>query len=443
MGRADDVTAVVEVAGRDPGGVDRRGRRRRQDAASRCGPGSELLSDFADGVWWCELAGVRDPDAVPEAVAAALGYAPSQGVVDGRRVLPSSSGTSICCWCSTTASTSSARSAAFVRAMGESAPQLSVLATSREALGIHGERTYPLPALELPVDASPFAVEASEAGALFVARARDVRGSFAVTDENSAAIAELCARLDGNALAIELAAARTTMMSPAEILARLDQRFRLLKRVAATPRNATRRSTPRSTGPTRSSIRKSRRCCSGCRCSWADFDLAAATAVAGGAGLDEFDAVDRLGSLVAKSLVERSETEGVSRYRLLETIRQYAAERLGTRATRRGRVTHTRRTTPQAGASASPCSRRARDFEALELLRLDTPNLAAGLRWLIESGRVADVLGFFDDAGAFDTGMCPFVLLDELGRVADEALRAPGTSHMRGYVAALALLRHA
>ena len=79
-----------------------------------------------------------------------------------------------------------------------------------------------------PLDTSPFAVEESEAGALFATRAARPVPSFAVTDENAAAIAELCARLDGNALAIELAAARTTMMSPSEILARLDQRFRLL-----------------------------------------------------------------------------------------------------------------------------------------------------------------------------------------------------------------------
>ncbi|HEX4531277.1 MAG TPA: BTAD domain-containing putative transcriptional regulator, partial [Acidimicrobiia bacterium] len=227
VGRVDDVTAVVKALAEaravsivGTGGV---GKTR---LALRVG--LQLLPAFADGVWWCELAGVRDPDAVPEAVAAALGYAPSQGVslADGlagffrhkqlllvldncEHLLGAAAG--------------------FARAMGEAAPQLSVLATSREALGLDGERTYPLPALELPADASPFEVEASEAGALFTARARDARGSFAVTDENAAAIAELCAHLDGNALAIELAAARTAMRSPSEILARLDQRFRLLK----------------------------------------------------------------------------------------------------------------------------------------------------------------------------------------------------------------------
>ena len=191
VGRADDVTAVVKTFAEarvvSIVGVGGAGKTR---LALRVG--SELRSEYDDGVWWCELAGVRDADAVPEAIAAALGYAPSQGasMMDGLRgffrhkelllVLDN---------CEHLLRAVGA----FVRTLCEAAPQLSVLATSREALGITGERTYPLPALELPVDTSPFSVESSEAGQLFVARARDVRGSFEVTEENSAAIAELCA----------------------------------------------------------------------------------------------------------------------------------------------------------------------------------------------------------------------------------------------------------
>jgi predicted ATPase/class 3 adenylate cyclase/DNA-binding SARP family transcriptional activator len=434
VGRADDVTGVVKALAETRvvsivgvGGV---GKTR---LALRVG--GDLRADYTDGVWWCELSGVRDPGAIADAVAAALGYAPPQGastfaglaqffrhkqlllVLDNCEHLLSAAG-------------------AFVRAMGESAPQLSVLATSREALGIHGERTYPLPALELPADASPFSVESSESGALFAIRASDARGSFLVTDENAAAIAEVCAHLDGNALAIELAAARTTVMSPAEIRARLDQRFRLLKTRGGDA--AERHQTLHAAidwsydllDPEEQALLQ-----------WlsvfvGDFDLSAATAVAAGTGLEEFDAVDRLASLVAKSLVERSETEGISRYRLLETIREYAAERLGDEGSEeRARHAHAAHYLAEARELRALLDT-ARDFEALEQLRVDTPNLAAGLRWLIASDRVADVLGYFDDAGAFDTGMTPFVLQDELGRVADEALRQPGTSGMRGYVAA-------
>ena len=107
--------------------------------------------------------------------------------------------------------------------MSAEAPQLAVLATSREALTVAGEQIYPLPPLELPLDTSPFEVEESEAGALFATRAREAGPSFEVTEQRGS-IAELCARLDANALAIELAAARATVMSPSEILARLEQR---------------------------------------------------------------------------------------------------------------------------------------------------------------------------------------------------------------------------
>jgi predicted ATPase len=324
----------------------------------------------------------------------------------------------------------------FVRAMGESASQLSVLATSREALGIHGERAYPLRALEVPADASPFSVESSEAGALFAARARDARSSFLVTDENAAAIAEVCAHLDGNALAIELAAARTAMMSPAEVLARLDQRFLLLKTRSGDA--AERHQTLRAAIDWSYALLDAEE---QVLLQWlsvfvGDFELAAATTVAKGAGIDEFDAVDDLGSLVAKSLVERSETESVSRYRLLETIRQYAAEQLAAAGgEERARDAHAAYYLG-AGRELFALRDTARDFEALEQLRVDTPNLAAGLRWLIASDRVVDVLGFYDDVGFFDTGMTPFVVQDELGRVADEAVREPGAEHMRGYVAA-------
>lgn len=321
--------------------------------------------------------------------------------------------------------------------MGEGAPQLSVLTTSREALGIHGERTYPLPPLELPVDESPFEVEASEAGALFTTRAHDARGTFAVTEENAASIADLCAHLDGNTLAIELAAEpRTAMMSPSEILSRLDQRFRLLKSRSGetTERHQTLHAAIDWSYTLLDHEEKT-------LLQWlsvvvGDFDLAAATAVAAPAGLDELDAVDRLGSLVAKSLVERSEMADVSRYRLLETIRQYAAEQLDTEEnTRRARNAHASHYLASARGLFAML-KTPRDFEALEQLRVETPNLAAGLRWLLGSDHLPEVLGFFADAGGFDTGLVPFVLLDELGRLADEALGRDGASQARGYVEA-------
>jgi predicted ATPase/class 3 adenylate cyclase/DNA-binding winged helix-turn-helix (wHTH) protein len=434
VGRIDDVTAmmkafaqarVVSVVGM--GGV---GKTR---LALRVG--TKLLPEFPDGVWWGDLAGVRDPDAIPEAVAAAVGYAPSQGVsmIDGLTAFFRHKQLLLVL---DNCEHLLGGAAAFVRTISAEASQLSVLATSREALSIQGEQIYLLPPLDLPLDTSPFEVEESEAGALFATRAREGRPSFTVTAENAAAIAELCARLDANALAIELAAARTTVMSPSEILDRLEQRFRLLtlRGRAAPERHQSLHAaidwsyelldTPEQALLQRLSVFVG------------DFDLDAATAMAADVGLDEFDTVDRLASLIAKSLVEYSDTTTVSRYRLLETIREYAAERLEAAAnTASARVAHAAHYLT-AGRDLFAALDTPGDFEALEQLRNDTPNLAAGLRYLIASDRVADVLGFFADAGSLDTGIMPFNLQDELGRVADEALREHGTSRMPGYVAA-------
>ena len=169
-----------------------------------------------------------------------------------------------------------------------------------------------------------------------------------------------------------------------------------------------------------------------------DFDLAAATAVAAGAGIEEFDAVDRLGSLVAKSLVEHSETAGASRYRLLETIRQYAAEQLDAEGNgaERARDAHAAHYLA-VGRELFAMLDTPRDFEALERLRVETPNLAAALRWLLDSDRLPEVLGFFADAGWVDSSLLPFVSMDELGRVADDALGRHGAGEARGYLDAL------
>jgi hypothetical protein len=305
--------------------------------------------------------------------------------------------------------------------------------TSREALGIRGERTHALAPLELPVDSSPFSVEESAAGALFIARAREARGTFNVTDDNAATIADLCGQLDAIPLAIELAAARTTMLSPAEILGRLDQRFRLL------------------TGRTRDTEARHQTLHAAIDWSYAlldpaeqallqrlsvfvgDFDLPAAAALATDAGLDEFDAVDRLGALVAKSLVEHSESTSGSRYRLLESIRDYAAEQLDAGGdTRRARDAHSAYYVAEVQKLFHLLDT-PRDFEALEQLRVDTPNLATALRWLLDNERVPEFFGFFADIGWIDPGLVPIAAVDELGRLTDEAMGRDGASTLRGY----------
>ena len=270
---------------------------------------SKLLPTFADGVWWCELAGVRDPDAVTEAVAAAVGYAPSQGVALADGLTAFFRHKQLLLVLDNCEHLLGAV-ATFVRTMSSEAPQLSVLATSREALAIQGEQTYPLPPLELPLDTSPFEVEESEAGALFATRAREARPSFAVTVENAAAIAELvcpprrqraCDRARRGAHDRDVAigdpgSARTAVPVVDESQRRAAERHQTLHAAIDWSYELL--------DPAEQALLQRLSVFVG------DFDLAAATAMAADAGLDEFDAVDRLGSLVAKSLVERSDTDG-------------------------------------------------------------------------------------------------------------------------------------
>ena len=229
------------------------------------------------------------------------------------------------------------------------AAQVSILATSREALGVRGEHISPLASLDVPQAADAVSVLASEAGALFVARASEARGELVLDDSNARAVHDLCRRLDGIPLAIELAAAQTKVMTPGEILTRLDKQFRLLTggRSTSLERHQTLRaaidwSYDLLGDEERALLDRLSVCVGG-------FDLDAAVAIAAGIGVDEFEAFELLASLVAKSLVEHNEREGSTRYRLLEMIRQYAAEQLNATARRRPRATTTRVTTSVGG----------------------------------------------------------------------------------------------
>jgi predicted ATPase len=204
-------------------------------------------------------------------------------------------------------------------------PGVRVLATSREPLAVDGERVFPLRSLSVPVEGDE---GDSEAVRLFVERARSARPEFALTPANAAVVGEVCRRLDGIALAVELAAARVTSMSPAEISAHLDERFRLLagRRRGSVERHQTLRATLDWSysllGETERMVFDRLGVFAG------SFDADAATAVAG-EDLDSWDVLDTLDSLAAKSMLLADTTDqGATRYRMLETMRHYARERL-------------------------------------------------------------------------------------------------------------------
>jgi predicted ATPase len=278
--------------------------------------GAEVLPKFPDGVWLVELAPVAHEEMVLPTVAAVLSISAQSGeslittvvsrLVSRRLLIVLDNCEHLI--------TPVAR---FVDRLTASAPEVRVLATSREGLGISGERIRPVPPL----------AEDTEAVELFVQQAACADPSFDAAGSMEA-VQEICRRLDGIPLAIELAAARSRHLSPEQIAGRLDQRFRLL------------------TGGSRTAMERHRTLQATLAWSYelldpaeklvfqrlsvmaAPFDLDAAEAVAAGAGVEAWEVLDALGRLVDKSMVTTSRDDGELRYRLLETLRQFGVERL-------------------------------------------------------------------------------------------------------------------
>ena len=207
--------------------------------------------------------------------------------------------------------------ATLVDALLRACPRLCIVATSREALGVESETAWLVPPLA-----------SAEAIQLFVERAQATLPSFTLTAANSAAVAEICRRLDGIPLAIELAAARVRVLSPEQIAKRLDDAFRLLSGGSRTalPRHRTLRATMEWSFAllgTREQVLLRRLALFAC-----SFSLDAAEAICAGGPLETEDILDGVSALVDRSLVVMEPGDGVARYRLLETVRQYGVERL-------------------------------------------------------------------------------------------------------------------
>jgi predicted ATPase/class 3 adenylate cyclase len=291
---------------------------------------AELLDGAGDGVWLVELAAVADPDAVPAVICEALGIAPQarrealetllDALVPQDILIVLDNCEHLIDACAKTAD-------ALVRRC----PRLHLVATSREPLGINGETIYRVPSLSLPAlpaSGGSAASGASDAVALFVDRARAQGAGLTVDEQTLPVIASVCRRLDGLPLAIELAAARLRSLSLNGLHDRLDQRFRLLTGGSRTvlPRQQTLRaavdwSYSLLNAAEQSLLRRLSVFAEG-------FDLDAAEAVCGFGDIEVFDIAELLGALVDKSLVVAEPAGGALRYRLLETIREFAAERL-------------------------------------------------------------------------------------------------------------------
>jgi predicted ATPase/class 3 adenylate cyclase/tetratricopeptide (TPR) repeat protein len=289
---------------------------------------ADLLDGSGDGVWLVELAAVSGEDAVVPAICEALGMAgrgqPSlEALVDA---LAPQDVLIVLDNCEHLIGACAKAADAVLRRC----PRVHLLVTSREPLGIGGETVYRVPPLSLPAagDGDVWAAEPSDAVTLFVERAREQGASLSVDEETGPLVASICRRLDGMPLAIELAAARLRSLSLAVLADRLDQRFRLLTGGSRTalPRQQTLRATVEWShsllaGAEQVLLRR-------LSVFAESFDLDAAEAVCGFGDIETFDVAGLLGSLVDKSLVVAEPAGAGLRYRLLETIRQFAAERL-------------------------------------------------------------------------------------------------------------------
>jgi predicted ATPase/DNA-binding NarL/FixJ family response regulator len=282
---------------------------------------------FADGVRFADLTPLTEPALLLPAVAHALGVGRSgdeplvarlcTALTDRRLLLVLDNCEQLLA------------AAADLAALLASAPGLSVLATSRAPLRISGEREYWLGSLGLP-DTAESAALASPAPAvrLFAERAVAVQPGFVLDGANIGAVAAICVRLEGLPLAIELAAARARSLSPVEILARLERRLPLLRGGPqdAPPRQRALRDTIAWSyellGPQERWLIAALAVFSG------GWSLAAAVAVCGRPDEDELTLIDRLDTLVANSLVQTRELASATRYTMLETLREFAAERL-------------------------------------------------------------------------------------------------------------------
>jgi predicted ATPase/class 3 adenylate cyclase len=340
---------------------------------------ARLADEFPDGVWVFELAAVTDPAAVPDAVASVLGITqqPSKTVsesvaaaLEGRiRLLVIDN-------CEHVVDSV----ADLVEAILAASATVTILGTSREGLGVAEERLWRVPSLDV------YSGNESAAVRLFVERAQSVESDFSLAHPGEAdAVVEICRRLDGIPLAIELAASRMGSMTAREVRDRLDQRFQLL---VGSRRGLERHQTLRQAVAWSYGLLDDaeKSLLTGCSVFAGGFDLQSAVAVAGSEASGDFAVLDLLDALVRKSLLIADRSAGRTRFSMLETIRQFAEEQLvarGEAATvRSAHARHfAQRETDLMALWDTPRQREAHDWLATELA-----NLRTAFRWAADHG---------------------------------------------------------
>jgi predicted ATPase len=396
---------------------------------------AQLAPQFADGAWLCELAAVRDHACVDNAVAAVFSVTARAGQ-NTREALVEFLRTKDLLLVLDNCEHLLDGAAQVAAGLARSCERLVILATSREALGLEGELLVPVPPLGVPGSGADLAaITQAEAVRLFADRAAAVKPGFAVTAGNAAAVAAVVRQLDGIALAVELAAARVPAMTPAELARRLERSFAILAagRRGTVARHRTLRATidwsfQLLAGPEQKLLARLAVFAGGCT-------MDAAEAVCSTEGVDPDAVFGLLAGLVARSLVVAEDHGPQTRYRLLETIRQYGEEHLN-HAGEAGRWQ-----ARHAGYYAD-LLRQVRDHahdpspEVFWAVRLgaERDNLLAAWTWAIGTGNIDTAYAILAGFASVEVrSTFPLLLAGEA------AVELPGATEHPGYPLALAV----
>ncbi len=364
---------------------------------------TDLVDAFKDGVWWVELASLADETLVPNVIAKALGVRESPSEPLSETIASHLRSRAVLLVLDNCEHVLAA-SAQLATTLLSAAANLKILATSREAHGVFGETVWNVPTLSTPnaQQLSPLVdLTQYESVRFLTERAVAVKSDFALTQQNANAVAQICERLDGIPLAIELAAARVKVLPVEQIAARLDDRFGLLTGGSRTalPRHQTLRAMidwgyELLTENERALLRRLAVFAGG-------WTLEGAHALYGEENVSEHDILNLLTRLVTKSLVVAGEWKGEARYRFLESLRQYGAGRLA-EAGEMDAARHRHAIFFAEMAETAAQGLRGKEMRAwIERIEIEHDNFRAALEWSLEHEspefglRFADALGHF------------------------------------------------
>lgn len=369
---------------------------------------AEHADTARDGVWWLELAPLADPSAVAVALAVAIGAhldesrTPTDAVVArlGSRaallVLDNCEHLVEAC-------------ARVAETVLQQCPNVRLIATSRVPLGMPGEMTWRVPPLAVPSPtqaATRTGIERFDAVRLFVERARHAKSTFRMTETNGPVVAEICQRLDGIPLAIELAAARTRSLSPSKILAGLSDSLRILTggSLLVLPRHQTLDASIRWSSALLDE--RARRLLIRLSMFRGTFDLVGAESVCIDDGLAVTEILDSLERLIDHSLIVALDGEQEGRFQILETVRQFGERQLEAEGTRTRWAANHAKYYAQLAQEVGPQCETGRQFHAVRMIEAERDNIRAALAWHRDSANVSafaemvcDLAPFWDVGG--------------------------------------------